>query len=350
MNGLYSPIYHPQYYMKFHSIRFLAYCMAFSFYCTGFAKSAAPQPLYRDPIYDGAADPVVIWNPHKEVWWMYYTNRRANVKGLSGVAWVHGSPIGIAESSDGGTNWQYLQTADIDVGSVNTDSPLTYWAPDVITTPEGKHFMFLTLVPGIFENWNHPRSIVRLESDDMLHWKNAQKIPLASERVIDAAVFQLGPKKWRMWYNDETDGKAIYYADSEDLVDWVDRGKAVGDQAGEGPKVFRWKGHYWMVVDVWDGLGVYRSENATDWERIPGNLLKEPGIGMDDRVKGGHPEVVVKGDRCWLFYFVHPGRIEDQSHLSNDTQLRRSSIQVVELFLSDGRLVCDRDSPTYVDL
>lgn len=22
----------------------------------------APRPLYRDPIYDGAADPVVIWN------------------------------------------------------------------------------------------------------------------------------------------------------------------------------------------------------------------------------------------------------------------------------------------------
>ena len=23
----------------------------------------APKPLFRDPVYDGAADPVVIWNP-----------------------------------------------------------------------------------------------------------------------------------------------------------------------------------------------------------------------------------------------------------------------------------------------
>ena len=25
----------------------------------------APKPLFRDPVYDGAADPVVIWNPRK---------------------------------------------------------------------------------------------------------------------------------------------------------------------------------------------------------------------------------------------------------------------------------------------
>src|SRR5690242_6129224 len=49
------------------------------------AGKLAPKPLYRDPVYDGAADPVVIWNPHAKRWWMFYTNRRANVPGLSGV-------------------------------------------------------------------------------------------------------------------------------------------------------------------------------------------------------------------------------------------------------------------------
>ena len=70
----------------------------------------APKPLFRDPVYDGAADPVVIWNPQKQAWWMFYTNRRANIPGLSGVAWVHGTRIGIAESTDGGAKWSYAGT------------------------------------------------------------------------------------------------------------------------------------------------------------------------------------------------------------------------------------------------
>ncbi len=39
----------------------------------------APAPLYNDPIYDGAADPVLIWNREEKSWWMFYTTRRANI-------------------------------------------------------------------------------------------------------------------------------------------------------------------------------------------------------------------------------------------------------------------------------
>jgi hypothetical protein len=67
----------------------------------------APKPLYRDPIYDGAADPVIIWNPHAKRWWMFYTNRRANVTNEPGVAWVHGTRLGIAESTNG-ANWNMV--------------------------------------------------------------------------------------------------------------------------------------------------------------------------------------------------------------------------------------------------
>src|SRR3972149_1553132 len=70
--------------------------------CADERGGVAPKPLYRDPVFDGAADPVVIWNPRVERWWMFYTNRRANVPDLGGVSWVHGTPIGIAESADGG--------------------------------------------------------------------------------------------------------------------------------------------------------------------------------------------------------------------------------------------------------
>ncbi|MDQ0877727.1 hypothetical protein QFZ77_006386 [Paenibacillus sp. V4I3] len=33
------------------------------------------SPLFRDPFYDGAADPVVIWNRQTKEWWMIYTNQ-----------------------------------------------------------------------------------------------------------------------------------------------------------------------------------------------------------------------------------------------------------------------------------
>lgn len=32
-----------------------------------------PAPLYRDPIYDGAADPVMVYNRSEKNWWMFYT-------------------------------------------------------------------------------------------------------------------------------------------------------------------------------------------------------------------------------------------------------------------------------------
>ncbi|MCU0405328.1 MAG: family 43 glycosylhydrolase [Chitinophagaceae bacterium] len=273
----------------------------------------APKPLFRDTIYDGAADPVIVWNKQKKKWYMYYTNRRANVAGLDGVTWVHGTRIGIAESKDG-ANWKYLDTADIQYRPV---SDYTHWAPEVIEHM-GTYHMYLTYVPGVFKDWRHPRDIVHLTSSDMLHWKFESKLSLSSDRVIDACVAPLPDGGWRMWYNNELDKKSIYYADSKDLFTWSDKGKAVGDRGGEGPKVFSWKGFYWMVVDNWAGLGVYRS----------------------------HPDVVVAGDRAYLFYFVHPGRLTKDDGFEK----RRSLIQVAELTFENGNLTCDRNKTTYIKL
>ena len=315
--------------------------------------AVAPKPLFRDPVYDGAADPIVVWNAQTKRWWMFYTNRRANVPGLSGVAWVHGTPLGIAESTDGAT-WTYLGLAEISgvPPEIAGDQP-TYWAPEIVTAPDGTHHMFLTIVPGVFENWQHPRRIAHLTSSDLRTWTYRSVLTLASDRVIDAGVHRLPDGTWRMWYNNERDAKSIYYADSPDLATWTDRGKArgVGERPGEGPFVFAWRGHTWMLVDLWRGLGVYRSDDALTWQAQPGELLGIPGQGPDDGVNGGHPGVVVSGDRAFLFYFTHPGRAgtikpEDKESLD----LRRSSIQVVELFEKDGVLSCDRDQPTHIKL
>lgn len=306
----------------------------------------APKPLYRDPVFDGAADPVVIWNPHIQKWWMFYTNRRANVENVSGVEWVHGTHIGIAESGDGGATWTHAGKAAINDGTGIRD--ITYWAPEVIANGDTYH-MFLTVVPGIFRDWNHNRSIIHLKSKDLRNWKEPVPLKLASDRVIDACVIRLADGTWRLWYNNERDKKSIYFADSPDLKVWTDRGKAVGDQGGEGPKVFHWREAYWMITDVWRGLAVYRSSDALNWTRQPGNLLEHPGKGADDAVKGGHADVVLSGDRAFLFYFTHPGR-RGADEKKDGYEQRRSSIQVVELEMRDGQLTCDRDRPTRIRL
>src|ERR1700755_2995738 len=87
----------------------------------------ANKPLFRDPVYDGAADPTLIWNPKVKKWWMFYTNRRANVPDLKGVTWVHGTPIGIAESADGGATWKYVGTADIKLPESFGGKDTTLW-------------------------------------------------------------------------------------------------------------------------------------------------------------------------------------------------------------------------------
>ncbi|MEJ2544043.1 MAG: family 43 glycosylhydrolase [Calditrichaceae bacterium] len=301
----------------------------------------ASKPLYRDPIYDGAADPVVIWNQKESRWFMFYTNRRANVKGLDGVTWVHGTRIGIAESLDGGITWQYRDTCDIPFDE-------THWAPEVIEH-KGIYHMYLTYVPGIFRDWNHPRNIIHLTSEDLIHWKYESQLELANDKVIDACVFRLPDGIWRMWYNNERDRKSIYFADSKDLYHWEDKGKAVGDQGGEGPKVFQWKDKYWMLTDVWQGLAVYQSDDLYSWKRISGNLLETPGTGKDDGVKGGHPDVVVNNGRAFLFYFTHPGRV-DSIKDENWYEKRRSSIQVVELNYKNGMITCNHNKPTYITL
>jgi hypothetical protein len=294
------------------------------------AGHIAAKPLYRDPVFDGAADPVVIYSGSYGRWYMFYTNRRAKAEGVTGVEWVHGTRIGMAESLDSGATWRHAGEADIDLPPELGGAQVTMWAPEVVRDGMGIHHMFLTVVPGIFPDWNHPRRIVHLTSKDLRSWHDARVVPLATER-------------------NETDNKAIWYADSPDLESWSDRGRLITDQAGEAPKAFAWRGKHWLINDVWKGLAVYGSDDGERWIRQDGNLLASPGRGADDQAAGQHADVVVVADRAWLFYFTHPGRKPNAKHPDN-YQTRRSSIQVVELHETDGRLTVDRDAPTRIAL
>ena len=80
-------------------------------------------PLFRDPIYDAPTDPTVIYNEKEQLWYMFYTQRRA-VEPIIGVAWVHGTKIGVAVSKDL-CSWMYrgaLEGLDIEPGHN------TFWA------------------------------------------------------------------------------------------------------------------------------------------------------------------------------------------------------------------------------
>ena len=44
-----------------------------------------------------------------------------------------------------------------------------YWVPEIIWANSQYH-MFLSYVPGILDDWNHPREIVHLMSADGLKW------------------------------------------------------------------------------------------------------------------------------------------------------------------------------------
>lgn len=283
-----------------------------------------PRPLYRDPVFDAPTDPVLCFNAESQRWLMYYTARRATATDIEGVQWVHGTDIGIAESTDGGATWTYVGTADINYGKDKHPNDYTYWAPEVIWANDRYH-MFVSFVPGIFRDWNHPREIVHLTSTDGIKWDTIGPVDLESERVIDAAVIQLPGGQWRMWYKDEQKEKSLCYADSPDLTTWHPKGNAVTDFNGEGPKVVNWQGTYWLIADCWrNGMRVWSSDDCLNW-----TLQEEALIG-------NHGDVVVSGDRAWWFYFI---------------DRRRAHIDVVELAVIDGKLLAgDPEQPTFIDL
>ncbi len=303
----------------------------------------APKPLFDDPVYHGAADPVIIYNKKAKKWWMFYTNRRASITD-STVGWVHGTRIGIAESKDGRI-WTYKDTANI---NYRPDSGYTFWAPEIIAE-KGTYHMYLTYVLGIFKDWNHPRVIIHLTSKDLFNWNYASTLKLVNEKVIDASVYKVNDSLWRMWYNNEKDGKSIWYAESTDLYHWTDKGKAIATR-GEGPKVFYWQQKYFMIVDAWKGMEIFSSDDLLHWKKQTNRIVENPGKGKDDQAIGGHCDVLINKGRTFIFYFTHPGRAKANPAAKGSLEDKRSVIQLAELKYVNGEIICDRDEEVNINL
>ncbi|MBC8097604.1 MAG: family 43 glycosylhydrolase [Akkermansiaceae bacterium] len=303
----------------------------------------APVPLFDDPVWHGASDPFVIWNPVKELWFMYYTQRRATLTNAQGVDWVHGSAIGIAASRDG-ADWKYLGTC---LGDRDLSEPLkaeghgvspgiTWWAPCFLEVA-GTFHMFVTRVDGIYTNWTGKRNIVHFSSTNGLDWKFVAPCKLSSDRVIDPTVYQV-QDTWYMVYKDEAAGSRTFRSESRDLIEWTNPVPVTREGSQEAPFVFRWENSWWLIVDAIPnrGLRLYQSDTGIDqWRYVSTVLAGDDGTRPMDRGAGHHPGILLQRGRdgreqCLVVYFTH--------------QRQRTVLQLAELELTaDGKVTCNRN-------
>ena len=288
-----------------------------------------PSPLFKDPIYNGAADPMVIRKESDGLFYMFYTQRRANQQ-AEGVSWCYGTSVGVAESPNG-EDWHYRGALDLEFEFGQN----TFWAPEIVyDRKEALYHMFVSYIQGIYTDWGGDARIEHYVSKDLFRWTRLGGLEFGSARIIDPCIIELPGGGWRMWYKDERRGSVTCCADSPDLCEWEFRGVAAGDQPQEGPNVFFFGEKYWMIADVWDGLAVYRSDDCEHFERQTENILRESGTRRDDQGRGGHGDVFVNGGRAFVVYFTHPDPVFRQ----------RSAIQMAELKIENGILTCDRNA------
>jgi len=302
------------------------------------------QPIFDDPIQNGAADPTVIQRRGTDEWWLFYTNRRARHGGV-GADWIHGSPIGIAVSTDAGRSWSHRgAVAGLDAPG---DPPLnTHWAPEVIWG-RGEYHMYLSYITGAPSGFERAdRAIVHFTSPDLEHWTRQSVLPRSSPNVIDAAVALCPDGRYRLWYKDEADGSSTWVLGSADLYDWRMEGKVLPGAPEapphEGPNVFPLGGWWWLIVDEWRGQGVYRSTDCRNWTR-QGLILDAPGAPPDDLRFARHADVVPQGDWAALFYFTHPHWAETETPVPLTAAERRTVIHVARLWVENGLLRADRN-------
>ena len=289
-----------------------------------------PAPLYKDPIFDGAADPMVIRKEADGKFYMFYTQRRVNQQ-VENVSFCYGTAIGVAESLDG-ANWHYRGALDLDFEFGHN----TFWAPEVIYNPDEKRYhMYVTYIVGIYSDWGGSASIEHYTSTDLFYWDHVGCLSFGSARIIDPCCLRLPNGKWRMWYKDERQGCTTCYADSDDLYTWEYRGIATGGEE-EGPNVFEFGGKYWLIADIWHGQAVYSSDDCEHFIRQKEVILGVDGTRKDDNSRGGHADVFVVGERAFIIYFTHPDPPCPRE--------MRSAIQMAELKIENGILTCDRNA------
>ncbi|MCD7937538.1 MAG: glycosyl hydrolase [Tannerellaceae bacterium] len=305
-------------------------------------------PLFRDPVFDGAADPCVIYNHREKTWNIFYTNRRANVA-VQGTAWVYGTHIGYASSADNGRTWQYRGTLDLEFEPGFN----TFWAPHIVYD-KGVYHLYVTYIPGVYNVWGGRGRIAHYTSKDLHKWKFRSLLELSENPLLDATVYKKPDGTWGMWYKDSKLGLTVTAVGKTPYQFTPVPGVVIGDCGHEAPLVFEYKGYYWLLTDQWEGFGVYRSEDTETWEKT-GVILGNRGTRKEDNVRASHPGIAVTGEKAYIFYFTHPGWEKEGGWADESAKLdaagvlphvyKYSVIQVAELTFENGTLICDRDKP-----
>ncbi|MCK9478195.1 MAG: glycosyl hydrolase [Firmicutes bacterium] len=308
------------------------------------------KPLYRDPIFDGASDPTVIFNRQENNWWMFYTQRRATAF-VAGASNVHGTEIGVAISYDNGRHWIYegvLDSLHIERGHN------TFWAPEIVYDGKRFYYMYVSYIHGVPHEFGLSKrlknGIACYVSENLWDWTFVSFIHHDKLTAIDACVHPRMEGGYRMWFrNDKIKKGQIFCSDSDDLLAWREPFLALDDIPAEGPNVFFFRGCYWLITDPImgnsKGLLVYRSSDLESWEKTD-RILNEIGNGCLDEGYGRHADVVVCGERAFIFYFTQPYRryhVAQNSYEFINADEARCVVQAAELEAKDGRLICDRN-------
>lgn len=220
------------------------------------------EPAYIDSLWHGSADPTLLWNPVKKEFYMYYTQRRAN---MEGPEWPEGTKIGIAASKDG-RQWRYIGTCKGERLENPVEDDYSLWAPSVIYH-KNKFHMYVSYVPGISGSFGRGiRYVKHYTSKDGENWDLESFLSLSSDACIDACVYKVG-NLWQMAYKDEKHGSHTWVAESKDLYKWKVRGPIIEDISHEAPYYWQQGGKHFMIVDAWKNqTRVYESpDGLNNW-------------------------------------------------------------------------------------
>ncbi|MEM9830914.1 MAG: family 43 glycosylhydrolase [Bacteroidota bacterium] len=320
-----------------------------------------PSPLFVDPNYHGSCDPEIIWNQQDSTWYIYYTSRRPTVENT----WLK-TPIGVINSKDL-VDWNFEGYCQFDGKGGKKDAEATYWAPAIISH-QGKLHMFVTYKPDTLPDkgaWGGSGKIVHYETplnNPVTGWKKVADMHDTSLNTIDATVY---PKDdtFHVWFKGKEKGakkNELYHLASTDLYNWDSRGftesdvfneAVTGSGFEEAPYIFWWREKYWLITDPHLGLFVYQSEDGEDWQ-FQSTILKEGGNRAMDSTMARHCSVAVIDDQAFIVYHVEPWRRYDLEDKKGRNRIpifkqplknRRSVLQIAELKIENGKLVCDRN-------
>lgn len=324
----------------------------FSISVETFAQFEPQAPLFIDPNYYGSCDPEIVFNESDKHYYIYYTSRRSLIES-NFVA----TPIGVVKSKDL-KSWTFEGYCKFDGIGGQKDHSSTFWAPAIIAH-RGELHMFVTWKPDTTTAkgpWGGAAKIVHYKTslkNPTNGWKKVSDMHNENINSLDATVYQKDGV-FHVWYKGKLKTEKqnhLFHLESTDLENWKNSGvsqsevfnpEITKESFEEAPYIFKWHDKFWLLTDPHKGLMVYESSNGENW-KYQGIILKEGGTRSMDNSMARHCSVLVKDNRAFIFYHVEPWRDYNSPIPKQPTSNRRAVLQMAELKVENGKIVCDRN-------